>query len=53
MMEGDYAWFTFTDFATQTVIQPWLATTIYNTSDFYYRLTALYALNLVGLIIQS
>jgi len=49
MMEGDYAWFLYTDFASQPVVQPWTATAVYNTSDFYYRLTALYAVNLVGL----
>jgi hypothetical protein len=47
MMEGDYAWFVFTDFSTQAFLQPWTATNVYNTSNFNYRLTALYSVNLV------
>lgn len=48
MMEGDYAWFVFTDFITPAFLQPWTATNVYNTSGFYYRITALYSVNLVS-----
>jgi len=48
MMEGDYAWFVYTDFATRTVLRPWTATAVYNTSNFEYRLTALSAVHLVS-----
>jgi len=49
MMEGDFAWFIFSDFPTQALLKPWSATAVYNTSIFQYRLQALYAVNMVGM----
>jgi hypothetical protein len=52
MTEGDYAWFFFTDYATTAILQPWTSTSLYNNSDFNYRLSALYAVKVVGLIVN-
>jgi hypothetical protein len=48
MMDGDYAWLQFSGSATQAVLQPWTATKAYSGTDSGYRLTALYAVNLVS-----
>ena len=48
LMEGDYAWFQYTDFASKAIFQPWMVTNAYNGSDSAYRMTALYTLNVVS-----
>jgi hypothetical protein len=53
MTEGDYAWFIYTDFATQAFLQPWTATSVYNTSNSSSRLNALYSVNLVRQVFQD
>jgi len=51
MMEGDFAWFVFTDFISQALLEPWTASSVYNGSDSQYRLTALYSVNLVTMLL--
>lgn len=48
MMNGDYAFNMYTEYATQAVLQPWLAMNITSaTPDYQYRLQAFYAIKLV------
>ena len=49
MMNGDYAWFIFTDFVTDSVLKPWPTSSLHQGSDFAFRLTAFYAVKMVSL----
>jgi hypothetical protein len=52
MTEGDFAWLSFTDFPSTSKLKPWTASSVYNGSDSKYRLSALYAVNLVRQITE-
>lgn len=51
MTDGEYAFHTFAEYATQAVLQPWSAWSTLNISDWDYRKQAFYAVNLVSLMV--
>jgi len=48
MMNGDYIWFIYTDFVSDSELKPWTMSNAFQGSDFQYRLTAFYAVKLVS-----